>query len=197
MYFVFCSSFVMSFGARTATSVMSTLGCAICLRRERSSGPRQFTASVSRRPSSQPESVFHATTYSRTSTVARSMFGRRQSDPEDLGHRKRELAQRKTVLSQDRQGIGHTFPRMQPWPMWSSGLPLTTGRRNPGQRSDRRGAVRQRVLAICNFAFLLHDCHFMSISYICSILFHCLTCICSLYLILPACKWLAPFADNV
>ena len=25
----------------------------------------------------------------------------------------------------------------------------------------------------------------------------CLTCICSLYLILPACKWLAPFAADV
>ena len=37
---------------------------------------------------------------------------------------------------------------------------------------------------------------FFSLSYNCSILFHCLTCIGSLYLILPACKWLAPFAAD-
>ena len=29
------------------------------------------------------------------------------------------------------------------------------------------------------------------------ILYYCLTCICSLYSILPACKWLAPFAADV
>ena len=31
----------------------------------------------------------------------------------------------------------------------------------------------------------------------CFILYHCLTCIRSLYLILPTCKWLAPFAADV
>jgi len=38
--------------------------------------------------------------------------------------------------------------------------------------------------------------HFIFLSY-CSILYHFLTCIYSLYLILPACKWLAPFAADV
>ena len=45
----------------------------------------------------------------------------------------------------------------------------------------------------CNSTFSLYNYHFICLSYDCSILFHCL---CSLYLILPASEWLAPFAAD-
>jgi len=41
-------------------------------------------------------------------------------------------------------------------------------------------------MCYCNFTFSLSNCHCISLSYNCSIVFHCLTCICSLYLIFTA-----------
>jgi len=53
------------------------------------------------------------------------------------------------------------------------------------------------VTGMCLYVLLvilpLYKCHFISMLY-CFILFHCLTCICALQLILPACKRRMPFA---
>ena len=45
------------------------------------------------------------------------------------------------------------------------------------------------ICAICNFTFSLYNCHFITLPTV--VLF------CFIYLILTACKWLAPFAAGM
>jgi len=60
---------------------------------------------------------------------------------------------------------------------------------------EKRIYLQFPLMYYCNFTFPLYNCHFVFLSY-CFILYYCLTCMFTV-LILPACKWLAPFAADV
>ena len=63
------------------------------------------------------------------------------SDPEDLGSPETTHRDRGNRIDRCESGPPEDRSRLpvrQSWAMWSSGLPVTTGRRSPGQRSDRQ-----------------------------------------------------------